>query len=134
MSQPALLKTVRRAQAIVLMADFARAELLEATAGALSDYVIEWNGEPVKKIRKGSRTPANGRDCQVSHPHDLGWRTSATWLDEADVHMERIASTQGYSNPNVTRKVYARGSVDVLQARNAVIDMKLAPEEVTDPR
>lgn len=120
-----LLKTVRKGRAIVPMADFARAELLEAKAGALSDFVIEWNGERVKKIRKGFERSCQRAGLEGVTPHDLR-RTSATWLDEADVHMERIAKHLGHSNPAVTRKVYARGSVDVLRPGAAVIDMKLA--------
>ena len=53
-----LTKKVRKGRAVVPMNGLARAQ--EAKAAAISDHVIEWNGEPIKKIRKGSAKPCGG--------------------------------------------------------------------------
>ena len=47
-----LTKRTQKGRAFVAMTAEARAALSEAKIGALTDYVIEWDGVPVKKIRK----------------------------------------------------------------------------------
>jgi hypothetical protein len=48
-----LSKRARKGRAILPMTAEARAALLAAKAEALTDHVIEWDGSPVRKIRKG---------------------------------------------------------------------------------
>ena len=48
-----LTKKARKGRSVVPMNDWARVALLEAKKGALTEFVIEWNGERVKSIRKG---------------------------------------------------------------------------------
>ena len=48
-----LTKRARKGRAVLPMSDEVRAALSEAKAAALSDFVIEWNGERVESIKKG---------------------------------------------------------------------------------
>jgi integrase len=110
-----LLKKVRKGRSIVVMTDEARGELLQAKAGARSLHVIEWDGMPIKKIRKGFEAAVNraglGRDVT---PHVLR-HTVLTWLDEDDVPMERISRLAGHRTTGV----------HTLQPAAEVIDMRL---------
>jgi hypothetical protein len=40
----------------------ARAALLEARQGALTDYVVEWAGRPVKSVKRGLTQAAKRAD------------------------------------------------------------------------
>ena len=88
--------------------------LSEARAGALTPYVIEWNGKPVKSIKHS--LAAAGRRC------GLPWVTAhvlrhsvATWLAEDGVSMEKIAELLGHSDSRITRKRYVHYTPDFLR-------------------
>lgn len=113
--QPAdpLSKQVRKGRAVVYVNDWARAALSEAYGGRLTDYVIEWNGAPVRCIRVGFLAAASRAGIDGISPHDLR-HTAATWLADENKDMERIARFLGHSNPQVTRNVYAKPDVATL--------------------
>lgn len=120
----ALKKARKKGRSIVPMTAEARAALLEAQKGALSDWVIEWDGEPVKKIRKGFMAAVSAAGLTGVTPHVLR-HTVLTWLDEEDIPMERISKLAGHRDLNTTRKIYAKPDVKVLKPAADVIDMKL---------
>ena len=92
-----LKKTVRKGRAIVPMNATARAVLSRAHAERMCEYVIEWNGAPIKKIRKGFEEACRRADLSGVTPHDLR-RTVATKADEAGVDWTRIARLLGHSS------------------------------------
>lgn len=92
-----LTKHVRKGRAIVPMNGTARAVLSQARSEAISDHVIEWNGAPVKKIRKGFEEACRRAGLVGVTPHDLR-RTVATWADEAGIDPQRIARLLGHAN------------------------------------
>lgn len=119
-----LTKAASKGRSIVPMAAEARAALSEARKGALSDFVIEWDGEPVRKVRKAFMAAVAAAKLQDVTPHTLR-HTCATWLDEGSIPMERIARYAGHKDARTTSRIYAKPSVEVLRPSAEVIDMRL---------
>lgn len=82
--------------------------LKEAKRGALTDYIIEWNGERVRSVKKAIRAAAarSGVPCS---PHVFR-HTAGVWMAEADVPMHKISQYLGHTSSKVTEQVYARFS------------------------
>lgn len=119
-----LKKRRKKGRSIVPMTAEARAALQDAKAGALTDYVIEWDGEPIKKIRKGFMEAVRRAGLKDVTPHVLR-HTVITWLDEDGVPMERISKLAGHRDLNTTRKIYAKPDVKVLKPAADLIDLRL---------
>lgn len=117
-------RTRRKGRATVPMTDGICAALRDAKAGAMTDYVIEWAGRPVKSLKKGIASAA--RDAGVDGVSAHVFRhTAAVWLAEAGTPMEEIAQYMGHSNVNVTRGTYARYSPDHLRKAASALDLGL---------
>jgi integrase len=110
-----------KGRAIVPINRDARAALLEAKEGALSQYVIEWARKKVKSVKRGLHQAA--RKAGVGHvsPHMLR-HSAAVHMAEAGISMEEIAQYLGHSNVNVTRSIYARFSPDYLRKAAAALE------------
>lgn len=119
-----LTKRTGKGRAIVPMTAEARAALQEAKKGALSEWVIEWDGEPVKKVRKGFQAAVDAARLKGVTPHTLR-HTVLTWLDEDGIPIERISKLAGHRDVNTTRRVYSKPGVGVLKPAADVIDMRL---------
>jgi integrase len=119
-----LLKTVRKGRAVVPISDLARVALLEAKAGALTDYVIEWAEQPVKKIRKGFEAATRRAGLKDVTPHILR-HTAASWSVNGGISMELTAKLLGHKNPNTTRSIYVKTDPNTLKPAADVIDMRL---------
>lgn len=119
-----LKKRSKKGRSIVPMTAEARAALQDAKAGALTDNVIEWDGEPVKKIRKGFMEAVKRAGLAGVTPHVLR-HTTITWLDEDGIPMERISKLAGHRDLNTTRKIYSKPDAKVLQPAAEVINMRL---------
>lgn len=88
--------------------------LLEAKRHAgSSGYVIEFNGKPIKSIKKGLRELCKRTGIKAS-PYVFR-HTAAVWMAEAGIPMEEIAQYMGHTNPLITYKTYARFSPTHLQ-------------------
>lgn len=134
-----LTKKVRKGRSVVPMNDWARAALQEAEKGALSDFVIEWNGDQVKSIRKGFTEALRraGLGEMVPHktkpetlvfksditPHTIR-HTSASWMESDDIPMRKISRFLGHSNENITRKLYAHPDTRPLLEAADVVDLQ----------
>ena len=70
--------------------------------------VIEYDGKPVKSVKKAIRGAAirSGVPCS---PHVFR-HTAGVWMAQADVPMEKIAQFLGHTTSRITQKVYARFS------------------------
>ena len=79
-----LTKKARKGRAVLPMSDAARAALSEAKAAAISNYVIEWNGERVKSIKKGFGEACRRAGLTDVTPHTIR-HTVATHLDAEGV-------------------------------------------------
>lgn len=92
-------------------------EALEtAKKGALSPYVIEYGGMPVKSIKRGVKAAAANAKVEHASPHVFR-HSAGVWKAEAGVSMKEIADFLGHGDSRVTERVYARYSPDRL--RNA---------------
>jgi integrase len=90
------------------------AALQEGRRGALTPYVIEWNGKPVKEVKHS--LAAAGRRCGLSWVTAHVLRHScASWLAESGVPMAEIAQFLGHSDSRITERVYAKMSPSYLQ-------------------
>jgi integrase len=131
------LKVPHKGRAIVPMNRDARAALLEARAGALSPYVIEWGGKPVASVKKGLRVTAARAGLGHVSPHMLR-HSAAVHMAEAGVPMDEIAQYLGHTNARVTREVYARFSPDYLRNAAAALEYddlgSLNRKSTTSPR
>lgn len=135
-----LSKAARKGRALLPMTEEARTALLLAKEGALTDHVIEWDGAPVKKIRKafhaavqraglGTHVPDPTRKGKTKFvtdvtPHTLR-HTALTWLDEDGIPMERISKLAAHGSPDVTRKIYVKSSVEVLRPAALAIERRI---------
>ncbi|KQP61096.1 site-specific integrase [Methylobacterium sp. Leaf108] len=118
-----------KGRAVVPMTRTIKTRLLAARAGAMSDYVIEWAGEPVKSVKRGLATAAEAAGLPHVHPHLLR-HSAAVRQAEQGVPMEEIASHLGHSNPKITRAIYARFSPEALSRSAAALELDDGPEEV----
>lgn len=123
---PALEKT-NKGRAIVPINDSARAALLEAKAGALSPYVIEWSGKGVGSIKRamGGALRRAGLKTKGDGAHLLR-HTAAVWMAEDGVPMSEIAQYLGHSSTTMTERVYARYSPDYLRKAARSLNMPAA--------
>jgi len=89
--------------------------LTEAKEAAMTDYVIEWAGQPVKSIKRGFREAVKraGLGADVT-PHVLR-HTAASWMAEAGVPMSEIAAVLGHRDSRTTERIYAKFSPEYLQ-------------------
>ena len=92
--------------------DFAR--------GALTDYVIEWDGKPVKSIKKAIRKAAE-RSGVACSPHVFR-HTAGVWMAQADVPMQKISQFLGHTSTRVTERTYARYSPSFMKDAAAALD------------
>jgi integrase len=117
-------QAARKGRAIVPMNATARAALIEAKTGAVSDYVIEWNGGPVKSVRRSLNTALKRAEIKEAGDGAHVLRHSAAVLmAEAGIPMSEISQYLGHSSTGVTEKVYARFSPDYLRRAGNALEL-----------
>jgi integrase len=94
--------------------------LEEAARAALTDYVIEWDGQPVKSIKKAVRMAA-ARSGVACSPHVFR-HTAGVWMAQADVPMQKIAQFLGHTSTRVTEHTYARYSPSFMKDAAAALE------------
>lgn len=116
-----LTKKVRKGRAIVPMSDEIRAMLSVAKTIAMTDHVIEWDGAPVKKIRKGFQAAVEraGLGSDVT-PHTLR-HTVASVASDAGVPMLKISRFLGHRDTMTTERIYTHASVAGLKDMTNVV-------------
>lgn len=119
-----LTKRVRKGRGVVPITSVARAALVAAKAGALTDHVIEWNAEPVAKVRKGFMAAATRAGLDDVTPHTLR-HTAASWIVNGGGSMEFAANLLSHRDPNTTRQNYAKVDPESLRPAADVIDMRI---------
>ena len=94
--------------------------LQEAARGALTDWVIEWDGKPVKSIKKAIRMAATRSGVPCS-PHVFR-HTAGVWMAQADVPMQKISQFLGHTSTRVTERTYARYSPSFMKDAAAALE------------
>ncbi len=114
----------RKGRAIVPINATLLAVLKEARTGAMTDYVVEWAGQPVKSLKKGIATAADKAGLDGISAHVFR-HTAAVWMIEAGVPMEEVSQYLGHKNSAITSRVYARYSPTHLRKAAEALDMGL---------
>ncbi|MGQ4813096.1 tyrosine-type recombinase/integrase [Agrobacterium vitis] len=128
-------KVARKGRAIVPINGTLMAALQEAKAGAMTEYVVEWGGSPIKSLKRGIATAAREAGVPDVSAHVFR-HTASVWMAEAGVPMEEISQYLGHSNVDVTRKVYARYSPNHLRKAASALEFGLCevPAGTSEPR
>lgn len=126
----------RKGRAVIPMNAGLRAALQEARQIALSGYVVEWAGKPVKSIKTALNRSCAQAQLKGVTPHVFR-HTAAVHLAVAGVSMAKIAQYLGHSDDKITQRVYARFSPDHMREEAAVLDFAapdLARERFIEPK
>ena len=117
----------QKGRAVVPINRTLMAALQEAKRGALTDFVVEWDGRPVKSVKKG--LAAAGRRCGLPWVTAHVFRHSAaSWMAEAGISMDRIAAFLGHSDSRITSRVYAKFSPDYLRDAAEALEIETMHE------
>jgi integrase len=114
----------RKGRAVVPMSPELWEALSEARAGALTDHVIEWAGEPVLSVKKGLGRAAARAGLQGVTAHTLR-HTAATWMVQAGVPIPKVAAFLGHRDSRTTERVYGHHAPDYLTEGSAAIVARL---------
>lgn len=99
----------RKGRASVPMNKTIRAALQDARRAATCEYVIEWDGKPIKSVKRslaktGEKANINGVTAHVFR------HSAAVWMASEGIPMAKIAQYLGHSDSRITERVYARYS------------------------
>ncbi len=118
--QPAGRDKSNKRRTVVPVTPRLREALDTARQAALTDYVIEYGGKPVKSVKTALKAAARRSGVTFS-AHDLR-RSAARWMAEADVPMEMIAQMLGHTSTRITYQHYARFSPRFMADAAAALD------------
>ena len=116
-------------RAIVPMNDTLQSFLEEAHKARQTGYVIEWDGQKVRSIKKAFARAAKKCGWSDVTPHTLR-HTSAVWMAEAGVPMTVIAQYLGHSDSRITERIYARYSPGYLRKASDALEIGVLPGAV----
>lgn len=102
-------KAKRKGRATVPMNNTLATALTAAKKIALTPFVIEWAGRPVKSLKRGLKAAGAAIGRPEVSPHMLR-HSAAVWLAEDGHSMEEIAQFLGHGDTKITTRVYARFS------------------------
>ncbi|MFQ6552930.1 tyrosine-type recombinase/integrase [Aestuariibius insulae] len=111
----------RKGRANVPMNAMVRAALSSAQDAALSDYVVEYAGGPIKSIRSGFQGAVARSGIGHIRIHDIRHTAAVTMLSEG-VNMTKVSQMLGHSNTATTFKVYGRYLPGHMQDAADVLD------------
>jgi integrase len=112
---------LRKGRAVVPINATLHEALIAAKEAALSDFVIEWAGRPVRSIKRGFARTVQDAGLEGVTPHVLR-HTAAVHMAAAGVSMSKIAQYLGHSSTEVTERVYARYAPDHLRDAAEVLN------------
>jgi integrase len=111
----------RKGRAVVPMNAGLRTALVEARKAAMSDYVIEWAGQPVARIKTGFNAAVKAAGLRGVTPHVLR-HTAAVHLVANGAPMEKVSQYLGHSSIAVTERVYGRFAPEHLREEADILD------------
>jgi integrase len=110
-----------KGRATVPMVESARDVLDSAHRAALTDYVIEYAGGPVRSVKRAFARAAERAGIPWCTPHVLR-HTAAVHMAESGVPMAEISQYLGHSSTGVTERVYARYSPQYLRRAASALE------------
>jgi len=102
-------KAKRKGRATIPINETLFAALTTAHSAAMSNYVVEWAGQPVKSIKRGLKAAGSAIGRPDISPHMLR-HSAAVWMAEDGHSMEEISQYLGHNDVKTTTRVYARFS------------------------
>lgn len=117
---PAGRHQTNKRRAVVPIAAKADTELRIALEGAMTEYVIEYGGGPVKSVKKALQAASKRAGIKCSA--HVFRHTAGVWMAEADVPMQKIAQYLGHTSTRVTETTYARYSPSFMRDASAALD------------
>jgi len=117
-------KRGQKGRAVVAMNNLLRAALSEAQRGALTDHVIEWDGRPLKSIKKAFRAACARAGLDDVTPHTFR-HSAATWLTEADIPLEQVARFMGHRHVSTTEGTYSKPAAHYLDAAAKAVEIRV---------
>lgn len=103
-----------KGRATVPMTDALRGALLTAREASITDYVIEYAGRPVTKVRRAFAAAVARAGLTKVTPHVLR-HSAAVHMAESGVPISEVSQYLGHSNSRITEAVYARYSPEYLR-------------------
>lgn len=97
-----------------------RAELEQAMAESIGGHLIEWMGEPVKRMKRAFATACRRAKLSGVTPYTLR-HSGATHLAAAGVPLRQIAGMLGHSSERTT-EIYAKHAPEFLKDASACLD------------
>ncbi len=97
----------RKGRAVIPMNRMARAALQTAHEARNTEWVVEFNGKPIKSIRTGYSNALERAGLQGTNIHQIR-HTVAVKMLAAGQPIERVSQYLGHSNIQITQKIYAR--------------------------
>lgn len=107
-------RSQRKGRAIVPMNERLKAVLDDAHDHALTPFVIEHGGKPVKSMKRTFKTAGKAIGRPDVSPH-MFRHSAAVWLAEAGHRMEEIQQFMGHRDLATTIRIYARYSPEHLR-------------------
>ena len=112
----------RKGRATVPINDSLYEALVEAKRAALSPFVVEYGGGPVKSIKRGVKAAAKNAGVDHASPHVFR-HSAAVWMAEAGISMKEIADFLGHGDSRISEKVYAKFSPDRLRSAASALEV-----------
>lgn len=111
----------RKGRAVLPMSGGTRAALQTAHNAALTDYVIEYKGGPIKNISTGFKGAIERSGVGHLRIHDCRHTAAVTMLG-AGFPMEKVSQVLGHSSTATTERVYGRYLPQHMQDAVNVLD------------
>lgn len=111
----------RKGRANVPMNKMVRAALQTARPAAMSDFVIEYAGKPIKSIRNGFKAAVRRAEIGELTIHEVRHTAAVTMLSNG-VPLEKVSQMLGHSNTAITFKTYARYLPSHMQDAADILD------------
>ncbi len=115
----------RKGRAIVPMNALARTALTAAYEARLTEWVVEYNGGPVKSIRTAYTAALRRAGLSGIGIHQIR-HTVAVRMLAAGQPLEKVSQYLGHSNIQITQKIYARFMPDHLADAAEILNFDLA--------
>ncbi|MGY2995500.1 tyrosine-type recombinase/integrase [Mesorhizobium sp. URHB0026] len=120
----------RKGRASVPMNRTILAALREQRKAALSDYVIEWNGQPVKSVKRSLAKTAEKAGLADVTAHVFR-HSAAIWMVSDGIPMAMVAQYLGHSDDRITQRVYARFAPSHMQTAADALNLDLDEVKVS---
>ncbi len=119
----------RKGRAVVPMNRLARTALQTAYDARQTEWVVEFNGKPVRSIRTGYSNALERAGLQGVNIHQIRHTVAVKMLSSGQP-IEAVSQYLGHSNIQITQKIYARFMPEHLADAAAVLEF----DRFTEPR